>query len=426
MATFNVAAAFGKKSSSSSYNFLVDQLDIKQSELEADGKLTPGDYELLVREAQKIYAYPGLSAEQRSNVEVKIASYKSQGKKNSLKDSNDINKLNREVDNEVSRATVEFGGDPYKFVQVQAAALNAKIDQLSASIDSLESAGDDTTNHYNELNAALLDYQDLLQASSDMENYDGASAPKTNYAAYVVTNSSGEIVDFKVSRVGTKTGYIATTGVYGGLPVYGKLSRKEGGKNIFVFGNQTFVESNELITGPEGTKNQTILVPEKSPSIRGGGVSINTKPTVIDPAQVRTQSSVRTGGYVEDENKFLYRKNEDGSFTKFVNWDKQKNGINDSEVMRMPRGFIQGITPYVSETKDGLDMPDLPVPNSGSQFQATSTPAAAPATSTPALEAGNPRTPSPTERAPKTGQNIAQRALGAAKSFLGGVFGNNY
>ena len=204
MANFDVSFLNPKLrgTSSQDYGFLVDQLDIKRNQLEADGKLSPGDYKLLTAEAQKIYAHPGLTPAQRSNIEVKISSYQSDSNKNLSKDANNISRINREIKDDMSKIGLRFSNQPTKFLEAQAAAYNAKIDSLSESINQLEAAGDDATEHYNELTTTLDDYNNTLQALDDVTNYKGGSAPTSNYAAYVVTNSKGEVVDLKVDRVG--------------------------------------------------------------------------------------------------------------------------------------------------------------------------------------------------------------------------------
>jgi hypothetical protein len=47
MANFDFSGIGVKAKTSADYGFLVDKLDIKRNQLESDGKLSPGDYDLL-------------------------------------------------------------------------------------------------------------------------------------------------------------------------------------------------------------------------------------------------------------------------------------------------------------------------------------------------------------------------------------------
>lgn len=431
MANFDVSFLNPKlrKSSSSDYGFLVDQLDIKQSQLESDGKLSPGDYDLLAGMAEKIYSHPGLSPSQRSNIEVKIANYKQKKSTDSLKDANDISRINREIGDDMSKIGLRFANDPEKFLTAKAATLNAKIDSLSESINQLESAGDDTSNHINELNSTLSEYNDTLQALDDVKGSVGASAPKSDYAAYVTTNSKGEIVDLKIDRIGGQSGYNETNGLYGGLQVYGKVNRKDAsGNKIFQLGNQTFTASDVVIPNADGSMKPSVLISSDKQKSSKGGITISQSGyTPVDLTQVRPQSSIREGGWVEGEKGFLYQRQGDGSYRKYVNSDKTKLGITDNDILRVPRSFEQSIIKNVTETVDGSATPEAPVPMTMFSQPAGPAPVAGMTTTTEPTKSQGKSTPNtggaPTERAPQSSQGIAQKAIGAAKGFLGRLFG---
>lgn len=445
MATFDVSFLnpnLRKSSSAQDYGFLVDQLDIKQSTLESDGKLSPGDYDLLIEEAQKVYAHPGLTEAQRSNIDVKIARYTRDKEVNTTKDQNDIARLNREVQEDGSKIGLRFSNDPQKFLEATAALQNAKIDQLAAAIDQLEMAGDDSSAHIIELNETLQAYNNTLSALDDVENYAGG-APASNYAAYVVTNSEGEVVDLKVDRVGAQGGYLETNGVYGGLPLYGKVNRKEYGKNVFVLGNQTFSANDVVVPGPDGTLKPSVLISTAQQKNAQGGFSIaESGYAPVDLAGVRPQSAVRTGGWIEGEKGFLYQKQADGSYIKYFNADKEQLGITDHDIIRVPRSMEQSILGSVAQTVDGSDPINLPQPTT-LQPQSLA-PNTGPATDTPgapqqpqqkgiiqrafdqavpaAVSAVNPAL-APVVRAANNAPGIAGQALDAAKGFFGKVFG---
>lgn len=432
MPVFNIASSLGKKSSASQdYGILVDQLDILEKQLSSDGKLSPGDYKLLKDKAQQVYSHPGLTPAQRSNVEVKIAGYDKDATLDLRKDSEDIDRLNREYKDDVKKIGLMFSSDPAKFLQAQQAAQAAKIQQLSTAIDDLESAGDDTSAHYNEFNEALTEYNETQQALEDVDNYDGTGTPQSNFVTYITTNSDGEIVDLKVGRIGSQTGYLETNGLYGGLPVYGKVNRKEYGKNIFTLGGQTFSAADTVIPGPDGTMKPSQLIETSGQQVAGGGFSVAKSGYVdVDLTNVRSQSAVRVGGWIQGDKGFLYQRQEDGSYKKYVNYTKEQLGIEDNDIVDVPSSFEKGIISSVRETADALDTSVLPpssdLPDMGAAASSTVSAQAYPSnpTSTTTAPVGTKNTGgAPTDRSPQNAQGLASRVVGAAKGFLGRVFG---
>lgn len=424
MAVLDVSFANKKtKKSSSNYGFLVDQLSIYESQLEADGKLSPGDFKALEKKAMEIYSHPGLSNDQRSNIQVKIASYKSQGTRKKLGEQQDISLLNRELDDESRKASMLLGNNPVNFLRAQVAAQSARVAQLAESINSLDAVGNDATSHLNEYNQALLDYQDSIEALDYVEKYQAGSGPKSDYVAYLTTNSRGEIVDVKISREGSKSGYLETNGLYGGMKIYGKLNRKENGKNVFVLGNTRFSGADVVIPGPDGTLKTNVLFDEKNQKGKSGVfTSAVASYTDVDPTTLKTQSAIRTGGYAQGEKGFIYKKNEDGTYTKYVNSDPAKLGIEENDLIRIPRSLESSIIGNVTETVDSAIQPQLPVPTNFTPATVQpSVATTAPATTTPPVAGRSPA--APTERAPQSNQGIASRAMGAARGFLGRLFG---
>lgn len=422
MAQFDVSFLNPKmRTSSGDYGFLVDQLDIKRNQLESDGKLSPGDYDILSREAQKIYSHPGLTPAQRSNVLVKISQYKQEKSTSGLKDSNDLARLNREIKDDMAKNAMLFGNNPAVLLKANSDALRLKIDSLSQSIDALNNAGDDPSSHLNEYNDTLNAYNDSLQALDDVKNHKSGEKPTSNYVAYLTTNSSGEITDVSIGKTGSKTGYAETNGLYGGLQIYGKVNRKEFGKNIFQLGSNTFQGSDLTIQDPTtpGAFRSAPLVSQKTSQGRNLGV-IPDQYDEVDLTQVRPQSSIRTGGWAEGEKGFLYQRLDDGSYKKYVNADKAQLGISENDIIKLPRVMEKGILPSVKETIDG-----------SKPFTAPISPAAAPTPTAPAPQAqapaqqqpgGTSRTPSPTQRAPSTGPGIAEKVLNAGKGILNYLF----
>lgn len=432
MSVFNVSFANKKtQSSGQDYGILVDQLDILESTLAADGKLSPGDYTLLTQKAQQLYGHPGLSPAQRSNIEVKIASYKSSGSKSGLKDSQDISQLNNEIQDDERKASMLRGNNPVKFLEAQSAIQSAKVRQLADAINSLDQSGSDSSAHVNEYNDALTAYQDTLQALEYVQGHQPGAAPSSDYAAYITTNSDGEIVGVKIGREGSQSGYLETNGLYGGLKIYGKLNRKENGKNVFVLGNQRYSGTDVVIPGPDGSMKTSTLVNESmqkgKPGMFTSAVAGYTEGVVVDPttgqSNVRTQSAIRNGGYAQGSKGFIYKKNEDGTYTKYVNATPEKLQISDNQIIKLPNSMEQSILGSVTSTIDSaMPAPTLPVPPT---MTPTTMNAPVAPTTTPGMSrapAGSP-SPQPTSRSPQSSQGLASRVMGGAKSFLAGLFG---
>ncbi len=421
MAVFNVSFAnknFTK--STQDYGFLIDQLDIKENQLAADGKLSPGDYALLKSEAQKLYTHPGLTPAQRSNVEVKISGYEKANNLSTLKDSNDISQLNSDVKNDMSTIGLKYANNPEKYLQAKTALLAGKIDKLSSAIEQMRTSGDDPSNHYNELSTTINDYNDSRQALNDVQTYDKSGTSKSSYAAYLVTNPRGEVTDIKVEKIGTVSGYLQTNGIYGGLPVYGKATSDiSTGVSKFKLGSQVFTQTNAI--DPASGNQQKVLVSgsTKAYGLKGANVE-------IDPSTVSTQGYVPPGGWIEGSKGFIYKRSDDGqSYTKYINSDQTKLGINPGDIIKVPTDFEQNILKNVKTTVDGNVSIAPPTPSVSSAFPspapATVAQPAAPATPTPA-PTGTPRTPSPIDRAASSVYGTANKVMDKAKGFFQNLF----
>lgn len=410
------------RKSTQDYGFLVDQIDIKKSQLSSDGKLSPGDYDILNEMAREVYGHPGLTPSQRSNIKVKMASFESDKKKTILTDTGDIGRLKREVNDDTSKIVMNFANNPAKFLTAQQAVQRAKIDQLSTTIDQLENAGDDSTSHRNELTLALRDLSDTMYALDEITS----GNPSGNFATYITTNSRGEVVDMKIDRVGSQSGYLETNGIYGGLPMYGKINKKEGGKNVFQIGNQTFSASDVVIPGPDGSLKPSVLVATSQQKGKAGMVISESGNTNVDLAQVRTQGALRPGQWAEGSKGFLYQAQPDGSYKKYVGTDKAKLNISDNDIIKIPKNLEDGIISKVSQTVDGTRAPTMPIPTTPGPVAPS--PVVSPATGTPEanIPSGRANTGgAPEVRSPQTAQGTASSILGGAKSFLGRLFGGN-
>lgn len=414
------------KTKSQDYGFLVDQLDIKRNQLEADGKLSPGDYDLLVKQARDIYSHPGLSAAQRSNVLVKISQYQQEKNTTALKDNNDISRLNNEVKNDLAKNGMLFGNNPQFLLRANADALRLKIDSLSQSIDQMNNSGQDSSNHLNELNDTISQFNDALQALDDVKNHKPGQKPTSNYVAYVTTNSKGEITDVQVGRTGSKTGYAETNGLYGGLQIYGKINRKEFGKNVFQLGNTTFQGSDLTIQDPSmpGAFRTAPLLSQGTTQGKNLGV-IPDQYTEMDMNQVRPQSSVPSGGWAEGPTGFLYQRLDNGKYVKYVGADKKQLGIQDGQIMRIPNVMEQNLLPSVQQTIDGSKPFNPPVSPTLSPAATSTAPQASMGTQPTAQQptGGTSRTQSPVERAASSIAGVAGAAINKGKGILSYIFG---
>jgi len=297
---------------------------------------------------------------------------------------------------------------------------------LVESIDNANASNDDASRYVNEYNSALSEYNDYLQALDDSKNYDGASAPKSSFAAYVTTNSHGEISDVKVGRVGSQTGYVETNGVYGGLQIYGKINRKENGKNIFQLGNNSFSAADVMIPDPTnpGAMKNSLLVSDDQ---KGSGVYKTAQSgqfKIIDTTQLSPQSSIREGGWAEGDKGFLYQKQSNGKYKKYVNTDKTALGVDDTNIIRIPRSLEDSIMPEVSETIDGSVTKITPITSQGLSTSSLPTGGGVPNQSQPQQTSqpkSTSRTKSPMQSFVETPGGIGTRALSAASTFLGNL-----
>lgn len=419
MAYINAYKLKGAGGGTQDYGFLVDQLEIRKNQLEADGNLSPGDYDLLTKMARQLYTNPGLTPAQRSNISVKISDYESQAKVKTIKDNGSVDRLNRDIKDTKMEAQSLTIGTPENFLRANAATEKIRVDKLQNEADRLDASFDDSSKVRDELDVARLDYLDALQALDDVQKKN----PKSNYAAYAVTNSYGEVVSMEVKKVGTVSGYIPTNGTYGGLPLYGKINRvNESGKNVFSIGGQNFIEGKDIVTGPDGVSTVKKLTLEGSAK-KGSNITVNVGTTEVGLPTLRSQNEVRRGGWAEGQNGTLYQRGEDGNYTKYVNQTKEQLGLKDGDAFRLSTTTEQSIAPYTMKTidpvSDNVPPPMPPAP-------ATST-AAIPTETTPALapaSKGRPNTGgAPTERAPSDAQGLASRVTGGVKSFFGSLFG---
>lgn len=430
MANFDLSFMNSKtRKSSGDYGFLVDQLSIKENQLSSDGKLSPGDYNLLTSEAQKVYSHPGLTPDQRSNIKVKISAWEKGKQVNSLNDSQNLTRLNNEVKDDNIKNSMILASKPDVFIKASVASTLAKLNSLSDSINNLQASGDDSSSHLLEYEKTLNEYNDLLQAEQDMSTYMASPTgkPTSAFAAYVNTNTKGEVTGISIEKAGSKTGYAETNGLYGGLPVFGN-AKLQNGKQTFKLGDQSFSATNILVPDPmnPGSFKNNKLISESSQSDLGMGRTKATAGSYIDvgASTIRSQTVVPVDSYVRGSKGFIYQAKGDGTYKKLVNTTPESLGIELNNLPSIPKDYENNlIIPRVSETIDGSIMPALPLPSFGSTPN-MSMPTTAPTGTTTPTPSGVTNTPSPKERSPQSVKGLAGRTFDAAKSFLGGLFGN--
>lgn len=433
MANFDVSFLNKKmrKSSGGDYGFLIDQLTIKENQLASDGKLSPGDYDLLKGEAQKLYGHPGFTKDQRSNLAVKISSYEKNKKTSNLQDSENLTRLDNETKDDNLKSSMILASKPEAFMKANIASTRAKINSLSDSINNLQAAGDDASAHMLKYQEALNDYNDLLQAADDMKNYAPGGQPTSAFAAYVTTNSKGEVTGIQVQKAGSRTGFAETNGLYGGLPVYGN-AKVLNGKQTFKFGDQTFSATNILVPDPlnPGSFKNNKLVSEASQTSVGGGRTRATAGAYVEvlPDSIRSQSVVPVDSYVKGSKGFIYKAKSDGTYQKIVNSSAEKLGLDINDIPSIPKEYETNLVmPRISETIDASLPPETPLPSTldaGSTNPQTTTSPTSP--SSPnfigPLPKGQSRTPAPTERAPQDAAGVADKTKKSA-GFFSKLFG---
>ena len=409
------------------------KLLLNKNRLETDGELSPGDYDILIEEVRKVYSHPGLSAANRSDLDVKLSQYEEGKGKTTLNNTQDISRLNREIEDDFRTQNMLLANDPSAILRSRSDAYRAKLDRLSESIDQLEGSSQDASQHYNEFNATINEFQDLRQAMADIAEYQGGE-PTSQMVAFITTNSDGQISDVKFGRVGSHSGYVATNGVYGGMKIHGKVNRKEGGSNIFQLGNTQF--SAPDITTPDpnnplGFRSQT-LISSNTQQQRGNITTAQAGQfDVVDLSQVPLQSSIREGGYAKGSSGHIYQRLPGGQYRKFVDAKLENLGITEGDILPIPSSFEKNIIPSVTETVDG-SVPFTPPTPAGIDPAASVAGSAtsqvqgqgSETISNEAQAQGRARGQgAPTQRAPQTSQGIASRAIGAVGGFFKNILG---
>ena len=324
MAVFNVSFLNPKLRKSSgggaSVGILADQLSILENDLGRDGYLAPGDYDILIEQANKAMVHPSLSASQRSDYKVRVARYEREkaAAANNLKD--DLGRMNRAIKSEAAENVMMVGNNPQEFLRGRVASLRAKLNDLADIIERKTASGADVSEYNNEYQETLRELQNKVEIQNSLGGVDQTNPnPIFGYAAYVATNNNGEIIDVDYDRIGNKSGYAETNGLINGLQIYGKINHKQDGKNYFKLGNKLFSAVDMLKPDPNNpgvftTERLVADVPQDGMLKIGEGGYIS-----MQPQDIPTQSYLPRNSWAKGINGTLYKRGADGGYTRYLN-----------------------------------------------------------------------------------------------------------
>lgn len=445
MAVFNVSFLnpnLRRSSGGPSVGILSDRLAILENDLRKDGVLSAGDYDLLITEARKIQSTAGLTASQRSDLDVRVSNYETSKAVNELNRSGDIQRIGRSGQNDSAMITKYFGNDPERYIQAKVDSLTIQLNELSEAADRTLMAGGDNSQYLNEVTLLLSEYQEQLGALEALQQRpQGGTDPIKGYVAYVKTNNKGEIVDVEYTRAGNKSGYVETNGTIGGFQVYGKVNYKENGENVFILGQSDFRGVDAPVADPNNP-GAFFNPPLVSKDFRQEANARFTRGIQgyqeFAPRTVAIQSYIPTDSWSRDLDGNAYYRRQDGGYTKYVNLNQSMEGRPDPQnMLTLPDEMSRSLMGISDETVDE-SAPFLPDTGSmapvdlnpamggpGAEQPVSQLPAGpmsvAPNMSTESRAQAR-RTPQqPSQRAPQSIVGTAQRTLRAGADFLKNV-----
>lgn len=427
MPVFNFASAYGGRSgkgSAETYSLLLDSLSREEDRLSSDsidGKMNQKEIDTMIGKYQNAALNGALNEGQRSNFLNGVERLKKIRSVSGLQKSSDIELFNRMVKDDFNRSVAMYANSPIDLLQDQVASVQGKISAIETSIERMDRAGDDSTQHRLELIEAYEQNNDLSQALSDAQQFETTPGDKPSSAmvAYVTTNPRGEVNDIKIGRVGSQKGYAQTNGVLGGFQVYGKVNSPNG---MFKLGNKTFqIPDFSFVdpSNPEASGAKFIDTSMISPD-----QSAESPPfSVIDAGSLRPQGKLRVGDWGVGKNGSLYQKKENGSYKKYLNTNAKDLGLEDRDMFSLPEYQEDVANNFTDEFHDGSV--DEPYPSGFIGPLPAGSERVGPSVSEQQQPQpqGTPRTPQPTSRAPQSASGIAGSALDSAKGFLGRLFG---
>lgn len=361
MPVFNVSSFSNKAKPASTYGIIVDQLNILKNNLAKDGHLSGGDYQFLINKAKEIRSLYPLTPDQASNIDVLISDYEKEAALLKVKNFRDLDRLKRETEDGERQIKMLYANEPLTFLEASRDNLKAKLNNLAGIINSLEENGEDPTVYLNEYNASLSRFNNLNQALEDVKKNGLVSdQPRSDFIAYIDTNSRGEITDIDIGRIGEKKGYYPTNGIYGGMQIYGKVNRRELDKNIFILGNVRFEAPD--IPGAVFDPNNP-LANTSQILMAGGGPAAggNFSYYPVDLTKINTQKAIYDDGWAEGSGGTFYRKNPNGKFDKYINASREDLGIKENEILKIPSALESNINFAVDKVHDAAMPPTIDI-----------------------------------------------------------------
>lgn len=421
---------------------LFNEITILENQLKKDGYLAQSDYDLLMDKTRELELNSSLSATQRSRAATLTSSYESRKGTEQHTRNENVDEMDNALKSEGYEDILLVGNDPKKFLEGRASSLQAKLEQLQESITRRESTGQDTSGLMNEYQESMTELSDRYGALDGMAASDGQN-PIDGYAAYMTTNSRGEIVDVDYAKFGSKSGFAETNGMIDGFQVFGKPNKKEGGKNVFILGNERFSGTDMMETDPlnPGSFKPTKMISE---SMQSGGIFSTGKQGFLNVpgVELTTQSYIPKNTWGKGVDGTLYERLEEGGYRKYINTTPEDVNIDASRILALPKQFEDGIMRQVTDSVDsanpispdqgsfgsepGLSFGGAPGepqdigPGDGAQQQAAQQQQQGP----PANEQIRNRASAPTERSSTNFFQNAKKTAQAAASKIGESFGN--
>jgi len=415
---------------------LSNQLSMLEHDLAKDGFLAPGDYDILIEKAQQLRTTGGLTPAQQSKYDVKIVGYEKAKNIKKLEKDDDIERMKVYRKSEGAEDVMMAGNKPEEFLRGRLASLRAGMDDLSESIERREAAGQESSEHWNELMDLQKQYTANFKTLSSMSEFDGNN-PIVGQVAFVSTNSDGEIVNVDYAKHGSKTGYAETNGMINGFQVYGKINTKREGKNLFVLGDQVFSAPDLMIPDPSipGSFKPNKLVAGVE---QRGPLDVGQPGFVNMPGETLTvQGHVPRDSWVQGMGNAIYKRREDGNFSKYLNVQNSSDidGAPERDgMLTLPNSMEQSIVDRVDRTIDfanpispeqGPQTAPLgePVEIEGPATSAEAPMTAAPQPRQPARRGGATRTKKkPEERASHGVIETAKRTVQSGVEYLQNIF----
>lgn len=355
-----------KKGGAAGAGILADQLQILENDLGRDGFYSPGDYDILISKARDLQNNPSLSNDQRSGYLVKISGYQTKKAVAGYDSTEGLDKINRNIKSEQAEDVMAVGNNPQEFLKGRISSLQAKLGDLTDIIERRNAAGMDTTEYSNEYTQTLREYSNKLEALGAGSQYT-PGAPIQGYAAYVTTNNRGEIVDVDYDKYETRPGYVETNGMIDGYNVFAKPNYKKDGNNHFILGGNDFSGVDMVMPDPAnpGAFKTTKLIANPQ---NKGGMSIGDAGYINVPGgELKVQSYIPSNSYAKGVNGSIYKRNDDGTYTKYLNADEKMLGIPEGGIVRIPQAMERSLAPNIKET---IDSSKPILPDDGSMFGA--------------------------------------------------------